>query len=334
MGILSFLFTQELFAQCSGTATSNASGSWTAAIWTYTGGATSPNNACTITISATHTVTVSSNQQAYGNVLVYGNLVLNNQLRLGTTSGCGLTLRVFDSGQLSTASGGSSDRLYICGNTIVTGQPVRPPGAIDWPADNSFSASDLGGSGGGFGEGGVLPVELLFFKSKKESSRISLSWATASELNFDYFDIEKSTDGVTFKSIGTVKGNGTTSERHDYKLDDEKPMIGKNYYRLKSVDFDGYTEYFDVVMVDFDGLKNFSIYPNPADGVAFKAETNFTPAQNAFVTIFTASGKEVGRYQVMGDLSDLTMPVKLESGWYYARFISSEFTAVCRFTVK
>ena len=50
-----------------------------------------------------------------------------------------------------------------------------------------------------------------------------------------------SSEGKSFQSIAKVKGNGTTTQRHDYFLDDEKPYIGKNYYRLKSVDFDGYT---------------------------------------------------------------------------------------------
>jgi hypothetical protein len=87
-------------------------------------------------------------------------------------------------------------------------------------------------------------------------------------------------------------------------------------------------------MVDFDGQKSFSIYPNPADGAGFKAETNFAPAENSFVTIYTSTGAEVGRYQVTGDLSELSLPVKLESGWYYARIISSDYTAVSRFLVK
>jgi hypothetical protein len=329
-----FLINFQLNAQCSGTATSNATGNWTGAIWTYTGGATSPNNACTIIISAAHTVTVSSNQQAYGNVQVNGNLVINNQLRLGTTTGCGLTLRIYGSGQLSTASGGSSDRLYICGATIITGQPSPPPTAIDWPADNSFSAGDVGGSGLGFGESGVLPIELLFFNASEKGGQVNINWATASELNFDFFDIEKSSDGTTFHSIATVKGNGTTNLRHDYSFTDEKPLIGKNYYRLKSVDFDGYTEYFKIVMVDFDGKKDFSVNPNPSDGIALNIETNFTPLNKGFVVVYNAVGAVVARFEVSGSASMLTMPVKLESGVYFAKYISSGFTSTNRVVVK
>lgn len=333
-------FSISLYSQCSGTATAATSGNWNSgapagrATWTFTGGATSPNNACLIVIPNGITVTINNSQSWIGSVEVYGTLTLNSQLNLGTATGCGLTLKVFGSGQLNTTGGGASDRLIICTKTIVTGQPVPPAGAIDWPADNSFSAADLGGSGGGFGESGILPIELLFFKAFKGLNKISLSWATASELNFDYFDVEKSSDGKNFQSIAKVSGHGTTNERKDYALDDEKPYIGKNYYRLKSVDFDGYTEYFNVVLVDFDGSKGFSISPNPSDGVTFIAETNFIPETHAYIAIYSTLGSEIGRFEVFGDKSQLTMPVKLASGLYYARYISRDFTSTNRVVVK
>jgi hypothetical protein len=193
------------------------------------------------------------------------------------------------------------------------------------------SCSDGGSSFCGVGP---LPIQLLSFKAFKTEKNISLEWATASELNFDYFDIEKSSDGKNFYSIANVKGNGTTNERHDYSLTDEKPLIGKNYYRLKSVDFDGYTEYFNVIMVDFDGKKNFSVYPNPSDGVSFTTETNFTPDSRAFVVVYSTIGSEIGRYEVSGAVSTITLPVKLESGVYYAKYISLDFNSANRLLVK
>ncbi len=179
-----------------------------------------------------------------------------------------------------------------------------------------------------------LPVRLLSFNGSQVLKQIKLDWATASELNFDFFDIEKSSDGATFQSIATVKGQGTTNIRHDYSFTDEKPLIGKNYYRLKSVDFDGYTEYFKVVMVDFDGKKDFSVNPNPSDGIALNIETNFTPLNKGFVVVYNAVGAVVARFEVSGSTSLLTMPMKLESGVYFAKYISSDFTSTSRVLVK
>ena len=185
-----------------------------------------------------------------------------------------------------------------------------------------------------FSKNGILPVELLFFKGSKGLESVNLSWATASELNFDFFEIQKSKDGKEFYPIGTVKGNGTTTTRQNYSFNDEKPSIGKNYYRLKSVDFDGYSEYFNVVMVDYDGKRNFSVYPNPSDGATFTTETNFTPKSRAFVAIYSALGSEIARYEVSGDVSTLTLPVKLESGVYFAKYISVDFTTTTQVLVK
>jgi len=196
--------------------------------------------------------------------------------------------------------------------------------------------SPPGGFGGplAFTKNGILPVELLFFKGSKGLADIKLSWATASELNFDYFDIEKSTDGIVFNSIAKVNGHGTTNERQDYAINDEKPFIGKNYYRLKSVDFDGQTEYFNVIMVDFDGKKNFSVYPNPSDGISFMTETNFKSQDRAFIAIYSTIGSEIARYELSGDVSTITLPVKLEAGLYFAKYISNDFTSTTQVLVK
>ena len=181
---------------------------------------------------------------------------------------------------------------------------------------------------------GALPIELLFFKASKGLNKISLSWATASELNFDYFDIEKSADGNDFQSIGSVTGHGTTNDRHDYALDDEKPYIGKNYYRLKSVDLDGSAEYFRVVLVDFDGSKEFAVYPNPSDGITMNIQTNFFPQTRAFVVVYNTSGAEMARFEVFGNKSVLDIPVPLAAGVYYVKYISGDFSATHRLVVK
>ncbi|HRX00359.1 MAG TPA: hypothetical protein P5280_12765, partial [Cyclobacteriaceae bacterium] len=91
----------QAFAQCAGTATAATSGNWNSgapasrATWTFTGGATSPNDACLIVIPSGITVTINNNQTFIGSVEVYGTLDLANQLNLGTATGCGLTLKIF-----------------------------------------------------------------------------------------------------------------------------------------------------------------------------------------------------------------------------------------------
>ncbi len=84
-----------------------------------------------------------------------------------------------------------------------------------------------------------LPVELLSFTGTFLNDDVLLNWATASETNNDHFEIERSTDGETFKQIGTVNGSGTTSIKQEYSFADKQAPQYLLYYRLKQIDFDG-----------------------------------------------------------------------------------------------
>lgn len=325
-------------AQCSGTATAATSGNWNAgppasrATWTYSGGATSPNNACLIIIPNGISVTINNNQTFIGSVEVNGTLTLNNQLNLGSTAGCGLTLKIFGSGLLAGA--GSNDRLIICGTTVVSGQPVPPPGAIDWPADGSFSAGDLGGSGGGFGETGVLPVELLFFKisSIPDSGYPYLEWATASELNFDYFLLERSFTGLDFYELDKVPGHGNTTERHDYFFVDDQPSIGRMYYRLTAVDFDGLTETFDILTFSYKGERKATVYPNPNSNGLLSILLNFTPIEEVKIVISNLNGKEKGTFTMSTNKASFNL--NLRSGTYLVSINSKEFNQTQRIIIE
>lgn len=110
-----------------------------------------------------------------------------------------------------------------------------------------------------------LPVELTSFKGKATESGITLNWETASELNNSHFDIERSTDGETFSSIGTIPGNGTTSIPSSYSFVDELPGKGTNYYRLKQVDYDNAQSYSSTIAVSWDAgnAMQAALVPNP-----------------------------------------------------------------------
>ena len=136
--------------------------------------------------------------------------------------------------------GGNSDKIKFGNSNTWSGNDgnLTGPGTLDKNFDPDTSP---------------LPIQLLFFSVNRVEKSLVLEWTTASELNFDYFSVERSSNGTDFIEIFQIKGHGTTNERHNYKLQDNQPLIGKNYYRLKSVDFDEYTEYFNVVVADYSG---------------------------------------------------------------------------------
>lgn len=114
----------------------------------------------------------------------------------------------------------------------------------------------------------LLPVELTRFDAKEADGAVVLNWQTASEKNNDFFRIEHSTDGIEFRPLGFVKGNGTTATTNSYSYRHEKPLAGDNYYRLQQVDFDGTAAYSGIVRVRTSARIDVEIYPNPTTGYA------------------------------------------------------------------
>lgn len=96
----------------------------------------------------------------------------------------------------------------------------------------------------------LMPIELTQWTATNLEESVLLEWTTASEENNDYFAIERSIDGVTWKVLGHVGGAGTTSATHYYSFEDTKPVSGISYYRLKQVDFNGEYTYSSVKCIN------------------------------------------------------------------------------------
>lgn len=181
---------------------------------------------------------------------------------------------------------------------------------------------------------GSLPIKLIAFSVIPGNKSLVLQWATASELNFNYFLLEKSGDGKTFIEITRLKGNGTTSDQHNYSYEDNNPIIGKSYYRLTSVDFDGYTEVFPVVLAMYNGEKDFHVSPNPTDGSTIGWSANFLETDlKASLTIYDDAGSQIGTFEISG-ANKITLNAQLKSGIYLIKYSSSTFTKTARFLVR
>ncbi len=117
-------------------------------------------------------------------------------------------------------------------------------------------------------DGEALPVTLTSFDGASRSGSVELAWSTASEINNDRFEIERSADGKSFKKVGEVKGNGNSSVMLDYTYTDRSAASGTVYYRLKQVDFDSKFEYSKVIAVSHSATASsasMSVYPNPVE---------------------------------------------------------------------
>lgn len=109
-----------------------------------------------------------------------------------------------------------------------------------------------------------LPVELTRFDAAAKGSGVALSWATASEKNSAYFEVQRSATGEAYETIGKVAAQGSSTSLREYAYADSRPLVGRAYYRLRQVDADGSSAYSPVASVRADGLAEAQPYPNPS----------------------------------------------------------------------
>lgn len=169
----------------------------------------------------------------------------------------------------------------------------------------------------------VLPVEWLGFKAQPTSENSALlEWQTATEINASHYEVEHSTNGKSFQTIGKVKaaGNSLTIQAYEFfHLDVAK---GTNYYRIKQIDLDGSVDYTPVEAVILDGQKDFgvSLFPNPAD-----EEVNIliqTAANNTIVRVLDIQGKVVKQFETDIHHSFFFNSRDLAAGMYHVEVVT------------
>lgn len=164
------------------------------------------------------------------------------------------------------------------GNTILTGVAIAGvtndyDGQTRHPNFPYMGADEIPSS--------PLPVRLVDFTARKKQKDAVLTWSTASEVNASHYEVERSTDGKTFRYVKSVRAKGNTASIAQYSFTDESALekTAVVYYRIKMIDSDGKYEYSKIVRVS-DEEKNrrlsASIFPNPFSStltVSLDAET-------------------------------------------------------------
>lgn len=133
----------------------------------------------------------------------------------------------------------------------------------------------------------IFPLRLLSFNAKKEGDKNVLNWITSNELNVSRFEIERSTNGVTFQTIRTI-----SSGLFSYTFKDNSPKPNLNYYRLKVVDKDGQFEYSPTRVVANISNYTICVHPNP---VVSKLQVQIKNKQERQFNlyVFNVQGKEI-----------------------------------------
>jgi hypothetical protein len=188
--------------------------------------------------------------------------------------------------------------------------------------------------------GAPLPVELTRFTAQIVPEGVALDWATASEKNSAYFDVEGSTDGYRFEPIGRVAGAGTTSHPQVYQWRDRSPRPGLNYYRLHQVDQDGAAAYSPLAVatvLDAHPNVRLQLVPNPvAGGRAFQVRTQPAAASlPAQLTVLDANGRTLHTQDLPAAAVETTVLLpNLPTGLYLVRLHSAAGIATERLLVQ
>ncbi|HSL89606.1 MAG TPA: zinc-dependent metalloprotease family protein [Ignavibacteriaceae bacterium] len=141
----------------------------------------------------------------------------------------------------------------------------------------------------------AIPVELISFIAEASLNGITLKWKTATETNNNGFSVEKSSNGVSFTEISFVKGMGTTINQSEYLFNDDNVKVGRFFYRLKQIDYDGTYSYSNIISVDIELPTQFTLnqnHPNPFNPTT-KISFEFPVDADATLEVFNTIGQKV-----------------------------------------
>ena len=235
----------------------------------------------TIIIDATHKVDISSlvNLKHCNNkisILIEGILYFSNKgakLHLPENA----FINISQTGLLDGSSYKGSENHIKFGNAKVWESKDGPQTGV------SFGTAPL-------------PIKLITFNATAKGNSVVLNWQTATEINNDYFTIERSTDADNWEEILYIAGAGNSNKTETYTSTDLNPLNGTVYYRLKQTDFDGKFEYFNVVAVNLEkeSTHKIAVYPNPANAnTSVAVEHNFNENSTITISVKNIEGKEM-----------------------------------------
>jgi len=176
----------------------------------------------------------------------------------------------------------------------------------------------------------TTPVTLTSFNVAYSSNKVALSWATATEINTDHFEIERGTNTRNLAVVGKVKATGNSSSEVNYNYEDIiGSLSGTIYYRLKSVDKNGVFNYSSIKTVVVNSKKNIitNIYPNPAsEGQTIKVNYTSIKSGNVNVEMISILGKKVyNNVLPVTEGSNILslLPSHLPAGLYYIAVVDN-----------
>ncbi len=154
----------------------------------------------------------------------------------------------------------------------------------------------------------ILPLELLSFDAEKKEDTVLLDWKTSNEQNTSHFNIQRSTDGTYFSTIGKVTSNNKTT-LNDYRFEDKNLPFGTLYYRLEQVDRDEKTTFSPIRSVEKSDKFYYNLSPNPTQDI-LSINGNADYDLDMTIDVFNEAGANV--YQKTAAVNSGTFEQKID----------------------
>lgn len=172
----------------------------------------------------------------------------------------------------------------------------------------------------------ALPVELIMFEGYYQNDKgiIDLEWSTAQEINNKGFDIERSSNGIDFHTIGFKPGKGNINSTTSYNYTDSNPLIVDNYYRLKQLDDDGTYAYSKTVIVSLS-REVVHLWPNPSRGLIHVDWSNYNAMHGEMELILMNTTGQIILSQIVSTANNPVIHVDaFTNGMYYLKLKTSD----------
>jgi hypothetical protein len=174
----------------------------------------------------------------------------------------------------------------------------------------------------------TLPVKMVSFSAKQEQQNVKLSWSTATEIDNDFFTVERSKDGDKWTEIKRIKGAGNSNELRSYVVYDENIAAGTFNYRIKQTDFDGKASYSEVRTIrNLNNNKNVSLFPIPNTGNTINV-TGIKDYSKNELTLLNAGGNII--FAITLSTSSVELP-QLVTGIYFIHIKDKQSGEVSNF---
>jgi hypothetical protein len=183
-----------------------------------------------------------------------------------------------------------------------------------------------------------LPVTLSEFDATLTKEGVALNWSTLTEVNADYFDIEKSINGFDFQPIGRLAAHGPNI---GYSFLDQNTQFSRAYYRLKNVDLaigqaPAKFEYSKVISVEKQGFHNYGVlvYPNPVENKSFTIQVGDGNPVEGQVMLCDLSGRTISKELRNNVQGEYQISDNLQSGFYFLKVYTSTIRQTVKIVIK